>query len=124
MTYRQLWRWQLVLSIVRFFVFHLYWHQQRPVLEWFDNTLALVLLFLAMLPHFGRVLPTERLFIGLLMRYFSSAALLLFTGGLGLVLPSTAEPRYNSWHHLNPGLLEAKLALATVTVVHEVRTAR
>lgn len=27
-TYRQLWKYQLLLSIASFFVFHLYWHQQ------------------------------------------------------------------------------------------------
>ncbi|MGI4869981.1 MAG: hypothetical protein ACRYFX_02250 [Janthinobacterium lividum] len=29
-TYRQLWKYQLLLSIASFFAFHLYWHQQLP----------------------------------------------------------------------------------------------
>ena len=85
--------------------------------------LSYALLFLSTLLHFGRVLPTEELLFGLPARYFSTAALLLLTGGLALVLPPTAEPRYNSWTYLHPWLLEATLALTTVTVVHEVRTA-
>ncbi|WP_204376097.1 hypothetical protein, partial [Hymenobacter coccineus] len=32
-TYRQRWRYQLLLSIASFFAFHLYWHQQLPSLS-------------------------------------------------------------------------------------------
>jgi hypothetical protein len=31
-TYRQQWRYQLLLSIVSFFAFHLYWHHQLPAI--------------------------------------------------------------------------------------------
>jgi uncharacterized membrane protein (DUF373 family) len=45
-TYRQLWRFQLLLSIVSFFAFHLYWHAQRPTLGLADNLMALGLVLL------------------------------------------------------------------------------
>lgn len=45
-TYRQQWRWQLVLSIASFFAFHLYWHSARSVLPTFDNAVALGLVLL------------------------------------------------------------------------------
>ena len=32
-TYRQLWKYQLLLSIVSFFAFHLYWHQALPAIS-------------------------------------------------------------------------------------------
>ena len=32
-TYRQLWKYQLLLSIASFFAFHLYWHQQLAVIS-------------------------------------------------------------------------------------------
>jgi hypothetical protein len=32
-TYRQHWKYQLLLSIVSFFAFHLYWHQELPALS-------------------------------------------------------------------------------------------
>lgn len=33
LTYRQLWKYQLLLSIISFFAFHLYWHQAQPQLS-------------------------------------------------------------------------------------------
>jgi hypothetical protein len=84
--------------------------------------LSYALLFLATLLHFALVLPTEGLLLSLPARYFSAAALLLLTGSLAMVPPPTTEPRYSSWRYLHPWLMEATLALATVTVVHEVRT--
>jgi hypothetical protein len=45
-TYRQLWKYQLLLSIVSFFVFHLYWHQSLPALP---NALRLTAMALVLL---------------------------------------------------------------------------
>ncbi|MBF9141785.1 DUF2339 domain-containing protein [Hymenobacter properus] len=45
-TYRQLWKYQLLLSIASFFVFHLYWHQQLHAVS---NTLRLTAMGLVLL---------------------------------------------------------------------------
>jgi hypothetical protein len=45
-TYRQQWRYQLLLSIASFFAFHLYWHRELPAL---GNGLRLVAMGLVLL---------------------------------------------------------------------------
>ena len=45
-TYRQLWKYQLLLSIASFFAFHLYWHQELPATS---NTLRLTAMALVLL---------------------------------------------------------------------------
>ncbi|TVT41279.1 hypothetical protein FNT36_07430 [Hymenobacter setariae] len=45
-TYRQLWKYQLLLSIVSFFAFHLYWHQELPAIS---NSLRLIAMALVLL---------------------------------------------------------------------------
>ncbi|MDO7850603.1 hypothetical protein [Hymenobacter convexus] len=45
-TYRQLWKYQLLLSIASFFAFHLYWHQQSGAVS---NTLRLTAMGLVLL---------------------------------------------------------------------------
>jgi hypothetical protein len=45
-TYRQHWKYQLLLSIVSFFAFHLYWHQELPALS---NSLRLTAMALVLL---------------------------------------------------------------------------
>ena len=45
-TYRQLWKYQLLLSIASFFAFHLYWHQELAVIS---NPLRLTALALVLL---------------------------------------------------------------------------
>ncbi|MDO7844904.1 hypothetical protein Q5H92_00935 [Hymenobacter sp. M29] len=45
-TYRQLWKYQLLLSIASFFAFHLYWHQQAGAIP---NTLRLTAMGLVLL---------------------------------------------------------------------------
>jgi hypothetical protein len=45
-TYRQLWKYQLLLSIISFFAFHLYWHQELAVIS---NTLRLTAMGLVLL---------------------------------------------------------------------------
>ncbi|GAB3582255.1 hypothetical protein [Hymenobacter daeguensis] len=45
-TYRQLWKYQLLLSIISFFAFHLYWHQELAVVS---NALRLTAMGLVLL---------------------------------------------------------------------------
>ncbi|MGI4867139.1 MAG: hypothetical protein ACRYFZ_24695 [Janthinobacterium lividum] len=45
-TYRQLWKYQLLLSIASFFAFHLYWHQELAVIS---NPLRLAAMALVLL---------------------------------------------------------------------------
>ena len=45
-TYRQLWKYQLLLSIASFFAFHLYWHQALPAIS---NSLRLTAMALVVL---------------------------------------------------------------------------
>ena len=45
-TYRQQWKYQLLLSIISFFAFHLYWHQELATIS---NTLRLVAMGLVLL---------------------------------------------------------------------------
>ncbi|MFD1870932.1 hypothetical protein [Hymenobacter bucti] len=45
-TYRQLWKYQLLLSIVSFFAFHLYWHQALPTISSPLRLMAMALVLL------------------------------------------------------------------------------
>jgi hypothetical protein len=45
-TYRQLWKYQLLLSIVSFFAFHLYWHQELPAISGSLRLVAMALVLL------------------------------------------------------------------------------
>ncbi|MGI4760030.1 MAG: hypothetical protein ACRYF0_04955 [Janthinobacterium lividum] len=45
-TYRQQWRYQLLLSIASFFAFHLYWHQQLPIIAGGTRLAAMALVLL------------------------------------------------------------------------------
>jgi hypothetical protein len=45
-TYRQHWKYQLLLSIVSFFAFHLYWHQALPAISGALRLTAMALLLL------------------------------------------------------------------------------
>lgn len=45
-TYRQQWRYQLLLSIASFFAFHLYWHQQLAAVEGGPRLVAMALVLL------------------------------------------------------------------------------
>lgn len=85
--------------------------------------LAYALLFAATLLHFGAVLPTAATLITIPARYVSAAALLLTIGGLSLLPAPETDPHYRSWQYLHPWLLEATLALAAVTLIHEARAA-
>nr|GFD17746.1 hypothetical protein [Tanacetum cinerariifolium] len=64
-TYRQQWKYQLLLSIVSFFAFHLYWHQALPAISSSLRLTAMALVLLvggaAAVVQYRRVCPTHLL---------------------------------------------------------------
>jgi uncharacterized membrane protein (DUF373 family) len=59
-TYRQQWRFQLLLSIISFLAFHLYWHAQHPALTPTEHIGALLLVLLVGLA--GAVVQYRRIY--------------------------------------------------------------
>jgi hypothetical protein len=90
-TYRQQWKYQLLLSIVSFFAFHLYWHQQLPVIAGGTRLAAMALVLLvggaAAVVQYRRVYA-ERRFEPLL---FASHLLNWTCLGVNLYLYSTGS---------------------------------
>jgi hypothetical protein len=90
-TYRQQWKYQLLLSIISFFAFHLYWHQQLGVISGSTRLAAMALVLLvggaAAVVQYRRVYA-ERKFEPLL---FASHLLNWTCLGVNLYLYSTGS---------------------------------
>ncbi len=90
-TYRQQWKYQLLLSIVSFFAFHLYWHQQLAAVAGSTRLIAMALVLLvggaAAVVQYRRVYA-ERRFEPLL---FASHLLNWTCLGVNLYLYSTGS---------------------------------
>ena len=106
-TYRQQWKYQLLLSIISFFAFHLYWHQQQPVIAAGTRLAAMALVLLvggaAAVVQYRRVYAERRfeplLFASHLLNWTSLAVNMYFysTGSLWKTLPLAVGTVLTYW---------------------------
>ena len=106
-TYRQQWKYQLLLSIASFFAFHLYWHQQLAALAGGTRLVAMALVLLvggaAAVVQYRRVYAERRfeplLFASHLLNWTCLAVNLYFysTGSLWKTLPLAAGAALTYW---------------------------
>lgn len=106
-TYRQQWKYQLLLSIVSFFAFHLYWHQQQPVIAGGLRLAAMALVLLvggaAAVVQYRRVYAERQfeplLFASHLLNWTSLAVNMYFysTGSLWKTLPLAVGAGLTYW---------------------------
>jgi hypothetical protein len=106
-TYRQQWKYQLLLSIVSFFAFHLYWHQQLPLITGGTRLVAMALVLLvggaAAVVQYRRVYAERRfeplLFASHLLNWTSLAVNMYFysTGSLWKTLPLAVGTVLTFW---------------------------
>jgi len=106
-TYRQQWKYQLLLSIISFFAFHLYWHQQLPIIAGGTRLVAMALVLLvggaAAVVQYRRVYAERRfeplLFTSHLLNWTSLAVNMYFysTGSLWKTLPLAVGTVLTFW---------------------------
>jgi hypothetical protein len=106
-TYRQQWRYQLLLSIASFFAFHLYWHQQLAVIGGGARLAAMALVLLvgsaAAVVQYRRVYAERRfeplLFASHLLNWTCLGVNLYFysTGSLWKTIPLAVGALLTFW---------------------------
>jgi hypothetical protein len=106
-TYRQQWKYQLLLSIVSFFAFHLYWHQQLAVIAGGTRLVAMALVLLvggaAAVVQYRRVYAERRfeplLFASHLLNWTCLGVTMYFysTGSLWKTIPLALGAGLTFW---------------------------
>lgn len=85
--------------------------------------LTLGLLTLALVVHFGELVPSETQLLGTPARRLTAAALLLVLGGLAWSPPAAIDLQSRAWVKVQPLLPEATLLVLTFTIGREARVA-